>query len=146
MLTTRNKDLIVNACKVYLQPVGPGAVWQDIYSTPSSIRWSSRSRITKAGNEWQNKLEFSYPGIGRDEFKDINQLVNSNYALQVGLNNQDVYEIADALLPARCDAYFRDGKATISFESTGITPPDYLFNLGIIAVLPQLNPVTIAVN
>lgn len=146
MLTERNNELIHHARRVYLKPLGfITGTWQKIYSTPSSIRWTTRSRRDAAGTRVETSLVLDYPGMGQEQFAALDALVRDRYALQVESDHRDLFELATNELPAEADYSFQDFGTQITFSVVAINAPRYLLNLDQSNFLmPQLLPITLA--
>jgi len=147
VLTERNSELIHNARRVYLKSQEPGVVtWQKIYATPSSIRWSTRPRKDASGVRYETTLSLDFPGMGIEQFSELEKLVNSRYALQIESDLRDLYELAGNETPAEADYSFNNFGTSITFTATTLDSPRYLFNLEALGAIlnPQIYPITLA--
>ena len=140
----RNPELIVNARKVYVKSLsGSNAIWRQLYATPSSIRWSTRSRQGNAGTQYETSLDVDFPGMGREQFALLHGLVNTYAAIQAETGTSDLYELAGEASPAQVSYSFRDFGTTITFNIVDRLPPYFISSLADgNGLMPQFLPLT----
>lgn len=80
-------EIIENSDKTVSVNFNPGYDWKEIYSTRETINYEEPPSNTDDGKQFAQKLTFSYPGSGKENFDIINDLDQIPLLLRIKYND-----------------------------------------------------------
>lgn len=124
----KNTALIDPICRVEIQSV-QGEEFPDleeVYTTPSSIRFTNRNTVNAGGYLASNKLVFTYPGTDTQFYSKLRTLLSGTYIVNVITTTKKIFEISNSNSPMRVKADNFEDTTTIEFNNEDFNPPRYV--------------------
>lgn len=126
----KNNNLIINACSVSIKSAYCNEILPNftaIYGSPSSINFSSSSRMTTSGVYYDTKLELSYPGLKSSDFNSFHNLLHDSYYAEIKTSTEEILQIAtvDSEMSMRTTYSIKSGHKIV-FSGKSLIPPKIL--------------------
>jgi hypothetical protein len=130
MSLEKNISLYPQVKSILIKPVNTDnsviKTFQEIYNSPSKIKFRSNSKLVAAGLEYSTRIDAVFPGLKEEDFINFHDFLQQRYVVIIEFVDQKRYQVSFTETPLKLNSSF-DEKTGFTLSFIGKTFYNYKY-------------------